>query len=54
MAGDDGRPDAKQLLALAEQWRPWRAYAVMHLWAADGLNDGMRKSLKENKDALPA
>jgi len=19
---------------LAEQWRPWRAYAVMHLWAA--------------------
>ncbi|KAA0696539.1 DNA-3-methyladenine glycosylase 2 family protein [Halopseudomonas laoshanensis] len=54
MAGDDGRPDAKQLLALAEQWRPWRAYAVMHLWAADGLNDGMRKSIKENKDALPA
>lgn len=54
MAGDDGRPDAKQLLALAEQWRPWRAYAVMHLWAADGLNDGMRKSLKENEDALPA
>lgn len=54
MAGDDGRPDAKQLLALAEQWRPWRAYAVMHLWAADGLDDGMRKSLEENKDALPA
>lgn len=23
---------AKQLLALAEQWRPWRAYAVMLLW----------------------
>jgi AraC family transcriptional regulator, regulatory protein of adaptative response / DNA-3-methyladenine glycosylase II len=22
-------------LALAENWRPWRAYAAMHLWAAD-------------------
>jgi AraC family transcriptional regulator of adaptative response / DNA-3-methyladenine glycosylase II len=22
----------KEALALAEQWRPWRAYAVMHLW----------------------
>ncbi|SIS43540.1 Ada metal-binding domain-containing protein [Neptunomonas antarctica] len=22
----------KKLLALAEKWRPWRAYAVMHLW----------------------
>lgn len=22
----------KQLLLVAEKWRPWRAYAVMHLW----------------------
>jgi AraC family transcriptional regulator, regulatory protein of adaptative response / DNA-3-methyladenine glycosylase II len=22
----------KALLARAEAWRPWRAYAVMHLW----------------------
>lgn len=22
----------KQALALAEQWRPWRAYATLHLW----------------------
>ena len=22
----------KQVLALAEAWRPWRAYAAMHLW----------------------
>ena len=27
----DGRAD---LLARAEQWRPWRAYAGMHLWRA--------------------
>jgi AraC family transcriptional regulator of adaptative response / DNA-3-methyladenine glycosylase II len=24
---------AKKVLAAGEQWRPWRAYAVMHLWA---------------------
>ncbi len=27
------RPDAKTLLARAESWRPWRAYAAQHLWA---------------------
>jgi AraC family transcriptional regulator, regulatory protein of adaptative response / DNA-3-methyladenine glycosylase II len=26
--------DPASLLARAERWRPWRAYAVMHLWAA--------------------
>jgi 3-methyladenine DNA glycosylase/8-oxoguanine DNA glycosylase len=29
------RPDAKQLLARAEAWRPWRAYAAQHLWTAE-------------------
>ena len=24
--------DPKRVLATAESWRPWRAYAVMHLW----------------------
>ncbi len=28
------RPTAKQLLVKAERWRPWRAYAAQHLWAA--------------------
>jgi AraC family transcriptional regulator of adaptative response / DNA-3-methyladenine glycosylase II len=27
---------AAQLLSRAEMWRPWRAYAAQHLWAADG------------------
>lgn len=27
-----GCRDAKQITALAEPWRPWRAYAVMRLW----------------------
>jgi len=24
--------DPKRVLKIAEQWRPWRSYAVMHLW----------------------
>jgi AraC family transcriptional regulator of adaptative response / DNA-3-methyladenine glycosylase II len=32
-AADDGSElSTRALLALAESWRPWRAYAVMHLW----------------------
>jgi AraC family transcriptional regulator of adaptative response / DNA-3-methyladenine glycosylase II len=23
----------KQILEQAEKWRPWRAYAALHLWA---------------------
>ncbi len=30
-----GRPSVAQLLARAEAWRPWRAYAAQHLWMAD-------------------
>ena len=28
-----GLPTGAALLAHAERWRPWRAYAVQHLWA---------------------
>jgi AraC family transcriptional regulator of adaptative response / DNA-3-methyladenine glycosylase II len=31
-AGDGGALSTKALTAMAEPWRPWRAYAVMHLW----------------------
>jgi AraC family transcriptional regulator of adaptative response / DNA-3-methyladenine glycosylase II len=31
--GHDGRPAAAK--RLAERWRPWRSYALMHLWRAD-------------------
>lgn len=27
-----GRPSPAELLARAEAWRPWRAYAALHLW----------------------
>ena len=35
--GQDGRPAAAQ--RLAERWRPWRSYALMHLWRSDGPTD---------------
>lgn len=38
VAVNDQRPRAAQLLARAEAWRPWRAYAVLHLWTADGAS----------------
>jgi AraC family transcriptional regulator of adaptative response / DNA-3-methyladenine glycosylase II len=30
-----GEKDPRRVLAAAEAWRPWRAYAVMHLWNAN-------------------
>jgi len=35
-AGPRPRPD--ELHGRAEQWRPWRAYAAQHLWAADAAS----------------
>lgn len=32
--GNGRRPSPSELLARAERWRPWRAYAALHLWAA--------------------
>jgi len=26
------RPKNKEILAMAEQWRPWRSYAALYLW----------------------
>lgn len=34
LADNGQRPSAMQLLARAEPWRPWRAYAAQHLWAS--------------------
>jgi AraC family transcriptional regulator of adaptative response / DNA-3-methyladenine glycosylase II len=35
LTGAAVRPSPGELLARAEAWRPWRAYAALHLWAAD-------------------
>jgi AraC family transcriptional regulator of adaptative response / DNA-3-methyladenine glycosylase II len=33
LAGTIGLPSGRGLVSHAERWRPWRAYAVQHLWA---------------------
>jgi AraC family transcriptional regulator of adaptative response / DNA-3-methyladenine glycosylase II len=35
VAEDGRRPTPKALLARAELWRPWRAYAAQHLWTSE-------------------
>jgi AraC family transcriptional regulator of adaptative response / DNA-3-methyladenine glycosylase II len=37
-----GEPDGRQALALAEAWRPWRAYAVLHLWKSLESTNGRK------------
>jgi AraC family transcriptional regulator of adaptative response / DNA-3-methyladenine glycosylase II len=31
---EGARPTSRELIARAEGWRPWRAYAAQHLWAS--------------------
>ena len=43
-AMDDGRgrPTPAALLARSQAWRPWRAYAALHLWIAPNLKETSR------------
>jgi AraC family transcriptional regulator of adaptative response / DNA-3-methyladenine glycosylase II len=51
MANEAGvRPTPDQLLARSEAWRPWRAYAAQHLWAADPGLSAAKTSPKKSKD----
>ncbi len=48
MAAVDGvRPTAKALQHRAEAWRPWRAYAALHLWSGEVISDPLAA------DAIP-
>jgi AraC family transcriptional regulator of adaptative response / DNA-3-methyladenine glycosylase II len=45
MAGANGRrPIAGALQARAETWRPWRAYAALHLWTSEAMPDPLAAS----------
>jgi AraC family transcriptional regulator of adaptative response / DNA-3-methyladenine glycosylase II len=45
LADADGRrPGAAELLARAEAWRPWRAYAAQHLWTSDAAVVAQRRT----------
>jgi AraC family transcriptional regulator of adaptative response / DNA-3-methyladenine glycosylase II len=58
LAQDGARLTPKALLARAEAWRPWRAYAVLHLWTEDAERQNarvkvtVRGSRREKLDAL--
>ncbi len=43
VATNGERPTAAALRERAEAWRPWRAYAALHLWTADGAAATERK-----------
>ena len=45
------RPSAAALAARAESWRPWRAYAAMHLWTAAGARLPAGKTTAERAQA---
>ena len=50
------RPTPAELSARAEAWRPWRAYAALHLWSSEGdrAPSGDRtepKELSDDRDA---
>ena len=36
-----GVPNRRALLSRAERWRPWRAYAALHLWLREGTRSGV-------------
>jgi AraC family transcriptional regulator, regulatory protein of adaptative response / DNA-3-methyladenine glycosylase II len=41
----DGMPvTPAELLGISEPWRPWRAYAAMHLWVAGAEVSGRRRN----------
>jgi AraC family transcriptional regulator, regulatory protein of adaptative response / DNA-3-methyladenine glycosylase II len=51
LAGADGRRRSPaELLSRAERWRPWRAYAALHLWAA-GVADPASSGKAHEREA---
>jgi len=52
MAGADGRrPTPARLLVHAERWRPWRAYAALHLWASEAGPSPARRETTHDRHA---
>ncbi|MDB5444345.1 MAG: transcriptional regulator, AraC family, partial [Phenylobacterium sp.] len=52
MADAEGRrPSAEALLAHSQRWRPWRAYAAQHLWAADAAQPDLKRTKTDDRRA---
>ena len=47
-SNDGKRPTPAELTRRAERWRPWRAYAAQHLWAADGPSRSPSKETRHD------
>jgi AraC family transcriptional regulator of adaptative response / DNA-3-methyladenine glycosylase II len=45
------RPLPAELLAHAEQWRPWRAYAALHLWASEASASPIVEEVQHDQQA---
>lgn len=45
------RPSPAELLAHAERWRPWRAYAALHLWASELQSSPVTDKVHRDKQA---
>ena len=57
MAANGGAPfSTRQLEMHAESWRPWRSYAVMHLWraAAEQPTEPLRRSKQSSLTPAPS
>ncbi|HSI15481.1 MAG TPA: AlkA N-terminal domain-containing protein [Chthoniobacter sp.] len=52
IATDGKRPTMSELLTHAERWRPWRAYAVLHLWMSDAEPSNPKITRKKTHHAL--
>ena len=50
-AADRRRPSPSELLSRAERWRPWRAYAALHLWAAGIVHPASSEKTHEREAA---
>jgi AraC family transcriptional regulator of adaptative response / DNA-3-methyladenine glycosylase II len=50
-SADGRRPSPAELLSCAERWRPWRAYAALHLWAAGATQTASSGKVHEREAA---
>ena len=45
------RPSPEALLQHSQRWRPWRAYAAQHLWAADAAQPIQKRTKTDDRAA---
>jgi AraC family transcriptional regulator of adaptative response / DNA-3-methyladenine glycosylase II len=49
--GNGVRPSPAELVAHAERWRPWRAYAALHLWASESPEPSANERVPDDQQA---